>query len=221
MGEGLSQQALGEVGEAEIASAAFSGVLTRMLASCADNGEHLTVRVREPEIPAQLEALASGTIDVGFLRWRPGCPADPTAVCLLEEEVVLALPEHHRLARLQAVPTAELRGERDIRRPALRRGTRLRDPVGQPAELGGFPPRLAVPVKDFIAALTLVGGDLGVALLPRSLRCVHMPGVVHPSVADAGLTTPLVGMRRRQETSPAVHRVIRLLHAAVADRAPS
>lgn len=211
----------GEVGRAEIAyvaSAAFSGVLTQVLSACADDGKDLTVGVRELETPAQLEALASGTIDVGFLRWRPTYPPDLTAICLLAEEVVLALPEGHRLARLQAVPASELGAETFVV-PHFDEQHDFRDHIRRLAELGGFSPRLAPPVKDFIAALTLVSGGLGVALPPASLRCVHLPGVVYRPLADARLITRLVGVHRRQDTSPAVRRLIRLLSAAADGKA--
>ena len=84
------------------------------------------------------------------------------------------------------------------------------EPNNQVAEAGDFTPLLAPPVKDFVAALTLVGGGLGVALVPDSVRCVRMPGVVHRPLADVSLTTRLVGVHRREETSPAVRRVTSL-----------
>lgn len=206
----------GELGEAEIAyvaSAAFSGVLTRVLADCARHERDVTVRVREMETPAQLEALGSGRIDVGFLRWRPEYPPDLTAVCLLTEEMVLALPEEHRLSALDAVPAAELTGERFVV-PHFDEEHGFRDQINEVGDAGGFQARLAPPVKDFVAALTLVGGGLGVALVPDSVRCVGMPGVVHRPLADVTLTTRLVGVHRRDETSPAVRRVVRRLRAA-------
>jgi len=66
-------------------------------------------------------------------------------------------------------------------------------------------------VRDFIAALTLVGGGLAVALVPDSLRRVHVPGVAYRPLADVTPTTRLVGAYRRGETSPAVRGVIRRL----------
>lgn len=104
----------GELGHAQIAyvaSAAFSGVLTDVLTRCAAPGTELTVQVCEMETPAQLEALACGDIDVGFLRWRPEYPPEVTATCLLTEEVVLALPAGAPLAAYEAVPAAKLRDE--------------------------------------------------------------------------------------------------------------
>ncbi|EKX64407.1 LysR family transcriptional regulator [Streptomyces ipomoeae] len=207
---------LGEVEIAYVASAAFSGVLTRVLADCGRHERDVTVRVREMETPAQLEALDSGRIDVGFLRWRPEYPADLTAVCLLVEDMLLALPEDHRLAALDSVPADELAEERFVV-PHFDEEHDFRDQINEVAEAGGFTPRLAPPVRDFVAALTLVGGGLGVALVPDSVRCVHMPGVVHRPLADVSLTTRLVGVHRGEETSPAVRRVIQRLRAAGAD----
>ncbi|MDQ0958497.1 DNA-binding transcriptional LysR family regulator [Streptomyces sp. B4I13] len=101
----------GELGHAQfayVASAAFSGVLTDVLTRCAAHGTELTVQVRELETPAQLEALACGDVDVGFLRSRPEYPPEVTATCLLTEQVVLALPAAAPLAAYEAIPAAKL-----------------------------------------------------------------------------------------------------------------
>lgn len=208
----------GELGHAEIAyvaSAAFSGVLTGILASCSAPGSDLTVGVRELETPAQLEALACGDIDIGFLRWRPAYPPGITSTCLLTEDVVLALPADGPSAAHEAVPPAELRNERFVA-PYFDEEYGCRDQILQVGEHGGFTPEIAPPVRDFIAALTLVGGGLGVALVPASLGRVRIPGVAFRPLADMQLTTRLVGAYRRGEASPAVRGVIRRMREAAA-----
>ncbi|MBA4863373.1 LysR family transcriptional regulator [Streptomyces sp. PSKA54] len=208
----------GELGHAEIAyvaSAAFSGVLTDVLTRCAAPGTQLTVQVRELETPAQLEALACGDIDVGFLRWRPEYPPGVTDTCLLTEEVVLALPAGSPLAAYEAVPAAELCHERFVA-PHFDEEYGCRDQILEVADQGGFSPQVAPSVRDFIAALTLVGGGLAVALVPDSLRRVQIPGVTCRPLADVRLTTRLVGAYRKGETSPAVRGVIRRLREAAA-----
>jgi DNA-binding transcriptional LysR family regulator len=208
----------GESGHAEIAyvaSAAFSGVLTGILSDCAARAAELTVSVRELATPAQLEALAAGDIDIGFLRWRPAYPSGITATCLLAEDVLLALPHTSPLAAHEAVPAAELGQERFVA-PHFEEEHDFRDHIYQVGEHGGFRPRLAPPVRDFVAALTLVGGGLGTALVPASLSHVRVPGVVYRPLADVPLTTRLVGAYRGHESSPAVRAVIgRLRRAAV------
>ncbi|MFI5678714.1 LysR substrate-binding domain-containing protein [Streptomyces cellulosae] len=208
----------GEVGHAQIAyvaSAAFSGVLTDVLTRCTVPGTELTLQVRELETPAQLEALACGDIDVGFLRWRPEYPPEVTATCLLTEDVVLALPAGAPLAAYEAIPAAMLRDENFVA-PHFDEEYGCRDQILEVAERGGFSPRCAPPVRDFIAALTLVGGGLAMALVPDSLRRVQIPGVAYRPLADVALTTRLVGAYRRGETSPAVRGVIRRLREAAA-----
>ncbi|MFF9039080.1 LysR substrate-binding domain-containing protein [Streptomyces sp. NPDC014892] len=206
----------GELGHAQIAyvaSAAFSGVLTDVLTRCTAPGTELTVQVSELETPAQLEALACGDIDVGFLRWRPEYPPEVTATCLLTEKVVLAVPATAPLAAYEAVPAALLRDEQFVA-PYFDEEFGCRDQILEVAERGGFTPRCAPPVRDFIAALTLVGGGLAVALVPDSLRLVRIPGVTYRPLADVTLTTRLVGAYRKGETSPAVRGVIRRLREA-------
>lgn len=204
---------LGHVEIAYVASAAFSGVMTRILTDLGGPDTGLVVAVRELETPAQLEALACGDIDIGFLRWRPGYPPGVTAVVLLTEEVILAVPESGPLAAYDAVPTGELRHERFVA-PHFDEEHDFRHHIHQVGDHGGFGPDLAPPVKDFIAALTMVGSGLGIALVPSSLRRVRFPGVAYRPLAGIRPTTRLVAAYRRRETSPAVRGVIRHLHAA-------
>ena len=139
----------GEVGHAQIAyvaSAAFSGVLTGLLARCTAPGTELTVQVRELETPAQLEALVCGDVDVGFLRWRPEYPPEIMATCLLTEDVVLALPATAPLAAHEAVPAAKLRDEQFVA-PHFDEEYGCRDQILEVAERGGFTPRCAPPVR--------------------------------------------------------------------------
>jgi DNA-binding transcriptional LysR family regulator len=212
------QAGRGELGHVEIgyvASAAFSGILTTILRGCAAPGAGLTVSVRELETPAQLEALAAGDIDIGFLRWRPEYPPGLTATCLLTEEVVLALPDGGPPASHEAVPAAALAGERFVA-PHFDEEHGFRDLIHQVGERGGFLPEQAPPVRDFVAALTMVGGGLAVALVPASLRRADVPGVVYRPLSDLRLTTRLVGAYRGGEPSPAVRTVISRLRRTAA-----
>jgi DNA-binding transcriptional LysR family regulator len=219
VGRRASRGELGHAAIAYVASAAFSGVLTGILADCAAPASELTVTVRELTTPAQLAALAAGDVDVGFLRWRPGYPRGIATVCLRTEEVVVALPEADALARHEAVPATALRGARFVA-PHFDEEHDFRDHIYRVGEHGGFTPELAPPVRDFVAALTLVGGGLGTALVPASLRRARIPGVVYRPLADVPLTTRLVGAYRGGETAPAVRAVIRRLRAASVTRTP-
>jgi DNA-binding transcriptional LysR family regulator len=127
----------------------------------------------------------------------------------------VALPEGGRLAAYEAVPVAELRHERFVA-PHFDEEHDFRDHIYQVGDHGGFSPELAPPVRDFIAALTLVGGGLGTALVPGSLRRVRIPGVVYRPLADVALTTRLVCAYREREASPAVRGIIRRLREAAA-----
>lgn len=125
--EAVGRQAgRGELGHVDIgyvASAAFSGVMTTVLADCAGPGTDISVTVRELETPAQLAALSGGDIDIGFLRSRPGYPPGITAVSVLSEEVVVAVPCTGPLAACEFVPTAQLRGNASSSRTSTRSTT--------------------------------------------------------------------------------------------------
>ena len=209
--------ARGELGRVEIgyvASAAFSGVLTRTLAQCAAPGSELTVAVRELETPAQLKALAAGNIDIGLLRWRPRYPPGIEATCLLSEDVLVAVSDASPLATCDAIAPEQLRDECFVA-PHFDEEHDFRHHIIEVGEHGGFDPRIAPPVRDFIAALTLVGGGLATALVPASLRRAKVPGVALRPLAELELTTHLVSACREHDPSPAVRSVITRLRRAL------
>ncbi|MFX6218406.1 LysR substrate-binding domain-containing protein, partial [Acinetobacter baumannii] len=59
----------------------------------------------------QLDQLDQGRLDIGFIRPPVPLPGGIASIPILFEEIVLALPESHRLANEDAVPLAELNGD--------------------------------------------------------------------------------------------------------------
>lgn len=202
--------ARGESGMIRIAyvgSAAFSGILTEVIAHSRSANPGLELQVAEVPTPRQLEALSTGEIDIGFLRWRPSYPAGISTMLLMVEPVVAAIPKHHRLADKPTLDPVDMADEQFIT-PHFGEEYDFRQIIGSLAGQGGFEPRLAPPVRDFVTALTLVGAGLGVAPVPRSFRRTRMPGVAFRDIAGGSTRTRLVAAFRDGETAPAVQRFI-------------
>ena len=159
--------------------------------------------------PAQSGGLRDGTLDLGVL--RPPVPGDGFASRTLSSEpLVLAVAEDHPLAQRSAVSMSELRTETFV----LFSGpdSAVNAAVMRSARAVGF-----VPVHEHEAAgisvlLPLVAADLGVALVPASVRAAPLAGVVLLDVTDAA-TVDLALVWRADESNPAVLAVLDVLSA--------
>ena len=135
------------------------------------------------ETPEQLQALSSGQVDVVLLRPRPSYPPHVTVRIVHREDMVLALPAGHALARKDVLKAADLRGETFVL-PQFHERIGIIETLRGLAETGRFVLGQWRETGDFVATLTLVAGNCGVALVPRSLMSVGLNGVVHREIGD-------------------------------------
>jgi DNA-binding transcriptional LysR family regulator len=164
-----------------------------------------------------VEQLRNERIDAAFVRSaivnREGLVVD----ALLQEPIVLALPQAHRLARHaragKAIPLMTLAGETFI---VYRRhsGPGLYDAILSACNAAGFSPRIAQEAPRIVSTLNLVAAGLGISLVPESLQRMRMDGVVFRHVAGAQPKAPLYLAARRGETSAAVRRFLELVKRA-------
>lgn len=129
----------------------------------------------------QLAALAQGGIDAGVLV-PPLHEARGMAVKLLrQEELVLAVPSLHPLARVPRVQLRDLAEEAFVGFP-VKEGPGFESAVMAACQDCGFVPTFVQTAPQMQAILALVAGGLGIALVPRALRVVGMRGVEYLQV---------------------------------------
>jgi DNA-binding transcriptional LysR family regulator len=154
----------------------------------------------------QIEALAQDRIDIGFLRWPYSPPAGFTMVRLAETELVLAVHHSHPVASLRRVPLVMVKDEPFISYPAsLSANIGVYQAIFRLCERAGFVPRIIQEALEPSLIIGLVAAGLGVAIVPSSLRCIQIPGVLFKPIADEGaasITHYLV--HRTEDASPRV-----------------
>jgi DNA-binding transcriptional LysR family regulator len=158
--------------------------------------------------PAQVAALHAGTLDIGLVDLPLDASGDGLAVePVPSKELIVAIPDGHRLVQLEEVPLRELAGERFVMSPH-RSCSRHYGYVGALCAAAGFKPEIAWLGRsepyDLRALLLMVAIGRGVTLL-------SMPG---PQPAPAGvafrpLLLPHPARRlavasRREDPSPVV-----------------
>ena len=136
---------------------------------------NLQVHVKEMNVDAQLESLQDGAIDVGFMAPCP-IPDDLSMDILVQEPLVAVLPSTHPLTNQDEVSLSELRGESlimDTRRfegwdgPGDTHCAQVTQRLLQDAL---FWPNIIQSASDSRLILSFVAAELGVSILPASIR---------------------------------------------------
>jgi len=195
----------GEVGRIAIgyvASAAYTGMLTSLVGSFRRAHPEVELQITEMEMQRQLEALAEDRLDIGFIRPPVSLPVGITSFPLLQEGVLLALPDTHALAEAESVELASLAADTFIT-PRHGTGVSFHRHTVKACQAAGFHPLLGPQGQDFVTIASMVAVGLGVALVPQSVRCIQLPGIVYRPVAGPAIVAELALGYRRSEPSPA------------------
>ncbi len=159
----------------------------------------------------QLDQLRHHQIDIGFLRTEVD---DQSFVCetVLEEPLVVALPEHHALAELSQIDMKDLAGEPFIGFPAATTG--YGGYLLQVCNQAGFSANVVQETIELQTAISLVSAAVGLTLAPASLQNVGRKGVVYRPLAPPVPLTKLVIVYRRNDTSPVLKAFLSLVRGA-------
>ena len=185
----------------------------------------VTIHFTEAEPPESLAALRAGDCDVAVAFAYEGMDLgeieeDLSALVthkLLDDEVRLAVPRDHPLAKQGAAHMSDFASEEWIAGCPRCRGHLL-----SLAGHAGFAPNVAFETEDYVAVLGLVRAGLGVALVPDLILGAAKP--------DDVVALPLEPASRRQilavttpdlQRVPAVHAAINALCEAAGVPAPS
>ncbi len=153
----------------------------------------------------QMQALHAGQIGAGFLvPPLRGKDKELVIEAVLQEPLVLALPETHPLAsqprvRVKALSTEPfVMAQRDS-------GCGLYDQVLAVCLRAGFSPKVTQEVNEMQVMLGFVAAGLGVALLSASVKHFQRPGVVYRELQPSQPEVALAIAWRRDNPSSVLH----------------
>lgn len=150
----------------------------------------------------QVQALSERTLDVGFIQVSATDEALVSHL-LLQEPLVIALPEGHSLSALPSVPLAALAGEKFLLFPAHAYPALHQRMLAACAQ-AGFRPQVVQEVVSSQMAVGLVGAGMGVAFAGAGMVGTEPPGVVFRAVQDFPFTLELSVAWRRDNASSAL-----------------
>jgi DNA-binding transcriptional LysR family regulator len=207
--------ARGEQGRVAIgftSSAPFHPVVPRVVRAFREAHPRVSLSMEEGGSPDLVAALRGDRLDAVFIRTDLGA-ADGLAVeSLLREEMVVALPKGHALARGGRGSVA-LKALADETFVIYRRGTGpgLYDEIIAACRAAGFSPRIGQEAPRVVSTLNFVAAGLGLSIVPASLAGMRMDGVAFRRIrAPAPPRAILNLVSRRGDASPALARFVEL-----------
>lgn len=157
-------------------------ILTGLAAAFLVEHPQVSLRLNQCSTPLMANQLRAGEVDL-CLASQPLEGPSLRVVELLREDVLLAVPPVHRLARRKHVTIEDLAGEPFVTpRPGYWQRT-LADRIFARA---GMPLTIACEGDELAAIRGLISAGVGIGLLPAVARCV----AAHPPVAWLRLKTP-------------------------------
>ena len=161
----------------------------------------------------QKAALLERRINLGFV--RPGIDDEVLVLePLVEEAIVVAVPQGHPLSKAEHVPLLLLAGEPFVFFPCAPEpsfGTFLRSVCND----AGFEPRVVQVTSELQTALSLVAGGIGIALLPASIKMIERAGVVYVPLKKPVPTTVLNAVYRKDDSSPVLIGFLEIMRLAL------
>ncbi|WP_114226550.1 MULTISPECIES: LysR substrate-binding domain-containing protein [Sphingomonas] len=185
--------AAGELGELSIgfnASAPFVPRVARAIHDFRQAFPDVHLNLCEKGGPAQIEAVAERTLDVGFLR-RSGPPPLPegvTAVSLLTERLFVAMRPDHRFAERSELTLADLQGEPMLVYALDRSGGFTQEFMAMLAD-AGIRPHVAQTVAEISTMFGLAAAGLGITVLAESLCALQSANLVYRPLSDPRAVT--------------------------------
>lgn len=192
---------IGKVAVGYVGSATYTGVLVSIMSAFRSDYPDVEIELFEMEMQDQLRHLASGMLDIGFIRPPIELPLGIGSSLILQEELVVALSDRHPLAASRKIALSGLRDETFIT-PRHAANVSFNKYTTDACLAAGFTPRLGRQAADFVTIVSMVAIGLGVALVPQSCNCLDLPGVCYRPLAGTKILADLSLAYRRSEPSP-------------------
>lgn len=194
----------GETGRVTIGFTAAAGyeIVPGLLAAAKRALPDIDVVLRELISVAQIAALESNTIDLGFL--RPLFSRQPIEFALIESEpLVVAMPAHHELAARERIALSDMNGQPFVMH-SPKEGKYFHDLILGLFVSSGVTPDYIQYLDQTHTILALVRAGLGIGILPASAQRFHFDSVVFRPLERDGIVAELCMAWRPDQRSPAL-----------------
>jgi DNA-binding transcriptional LysR family regulator len=206
----------GSIGRLRLGSfpTASENLLPLMLAAYAHDHPQVEILLDEGEPDELIPLLQVAELDLALVyRYDlvPQClPRTLKATHLLDEELLLLLPMHHRLARADSILLRDLAAETWI---STREGTSGASCLRRMCAGAGFVPQVGYRSNDYDVIMNFVKSRLGIALIP-ALGHVPDDEVVATHIDDVHILRQVVVTQGCGKANPVVLGAVQTLQAS-------
>ncbi|MGZ3612091.1 MAG: LysR substrate-binding domain-containing protein, partial [Ktedonobacteraceae bacterium] len=181
----------GEMGRLVVGyiSSSTYDLLPLMLRVYRERFPEVEVALRELTTQEQLRALEEEYIQVGLLRLPISAPMVNVEV-VRREPIVCVLPEDHPLAGRERIDVSLLADEPFVLQSSHRGGGYYVQSM-KLCLAAGFSPNVIQEVTEMHTIVSLVAADMGVSLVPLSIRNIRSQGVVYRELEGTATLTEM------------------------------
>lgn len=174
----------GELGKLRlgVGMSTVHSLVPRALLKFRESSPGVEIEIADMSTPSQIEALIAGRLDVGFVRLPVKHPL-LTVQKVLTERLTIATSD-------KFTGPVTMQGIQEQPFILIDRGVSAtyHDHCISLCDRSGFTPRIVYEPNDMFTILNLVSAGIGVSLVPRAARAMHVSGVkfapVHSSYAE-------------------------------------
>lgn len=202
----------GEMGQLVVgftSSVAYS-VLPTILQKFRESFSEVELVLQELTTTQQEQALSDRRIQVGF--GHPPFDDRLSRECVLQESLVLALPEAHPLAMQTEVSVRSLAHESFILFPR-HLGLGFYDLIVNFCQQADFIPRVTQEAIQMQTIIGLISAGMGISLVPSSLQNLRRAGVVYRKLKESTPKVETSVVWRREDASSVLREFLKVVRA--------
>ncbi len=184
-------------------------VLPEIVRTFRDRNPNIEITLHEHCTPAQEAALFADKIHVAFL--HPPIDSNVQLQTVLQEPMVVALPENHPLAHRSFLSIKELAQDSFILFPRDI-GPYLYSQIIGLCNRAGFNPRVVQEATPQPTMIGLVAAGIGIAFVSASMQTISRPGVVYRQLQEEAPTLQLAIAWKNEQKSPVLQNFLNVVN---------
>ncbi|GAB1541705.1 LysR family transcriptional regulator [Scytonema sp. NUACC21] len=213
---------LGEIGQ--LAIAINSSITNSVLPSILQNFRKLRPDVKlvlyELAPQEQIKQLLDYQIDIGFDFLPNEHHPDLKSVTILQEPLVIALPESHSLQAQAQIPLQALADESFVL-PSPEVVHFYKQIIDFCEQVFGHKPKIVQEATWMLTVLSLVAAGVGVSLLLNNAQNIQRRGVVYRPIKGENPKIQIVALWRRDDSSAVLHEFLQVIKNTVKKTIPT
>ena len=191
-------------------------ILPAILSRYREQFPQVNLVLQELTTTQQEEALQNHQIEVGFC--HPPLKDDRLELeTILQEPMVVVLPETHSLANETTVSINSLADESFILFPR-HLGPGLYDQIVSFCQQANFSPKVMQEAVQMQTIVGLVSAKMGIALVPASLQNLQRAGIVYKPLQGATPQVEVGVVWLSENVSPVLHEFLKIIRLYVQER---